>query len=233
MVLGTSAGWTGHLAKAVHQAKVDHQGQGSHLTRLHIWKWSEMHNGIFPDLYLTSPSSSETKLILRFFLRPELFLRSENFSWDQKTFCWDQKVFPGTRNFSLGPEIFPRDQKFFLGPENNPSQSVEHSHCLLENIQLRMFSWAAVENVQNVWWECSAETVETAWGECSSELQPVALNLILAFFRACSCNVHLGPGCASWGLCKKPFSARLSSLNETSHPLCVQKHSLNTLLEGY
>ena len=144
MVLGTSAGWTGHLAKAVHQAKVDHQGQGSHLTRLHIWKWSEMHNGIFSDLYLTSPSSSETKLILRFFLRPEL-----------------------------------------------------------ENIQLRMFSWAAVENVQNVWWECSAETVETAWGECSSELQPVALNLISAFFRACSCNVHLGPGLCSLRVVQK------------------------------
>ena len=149
MVLGTSAGWTGHLAKAVHQAKVDHQGQGSHLTRLHIWKWSEMHNGIFPDLYLTSPSSSETKLILRFFLRPELFLRSENCSWDQKTFSWDQNLFPSTRKFFLGPEMFLWDQKTTLRNLLNILTAclrIFSWECSVE-LQLRMFRMFD-ENVQ-------------------------------------------------------------------------------------
>ena len=220
MVLGTSAGWTGHLAKAVHQAKVDHQGQGSHLTRLHIWKWSEMHNGIFPDLYLTSPSSSETKLILRFFLRPELFLRSENFFLGPEFVSQYQKVFPGTRNFSWDQKTTLRNLLNIL----TACLRIFSWECSVE-LQLRMFRMFD-ENVQLRLLRLLEENVQVScslwrWIWSRPFLGPAAATCIW------------GPGCASWGLCKKPFSARLSSLNETSHPLCVQKHSLNTLQEGY
>ena len=188
MVLGTSAGWTGHLAKAVHQAKVDHQGQGSHLTRLHIWKWSEMHNGIFPDLYLTSPSSSETKLILRFFLRPELFLRSENFFLGPEFISQYQKVFPGTRNFSLGPEIFPgtRKQPFAI--------------CWTFSLPAWEYS---VENVQlSCSWECSECLMRMSSWDCWD-----CLRRMFKWAAACGAEFDLG---LFWGLqLQRAFGARV------------------------